>query len=86
MAQPPIIISNGGMASALTEGLVPKNNPNGDPADVIMANVRKLNQKAREDASDRPVAGMLKAGKDAKVLWRLANEKDRYKNDEDREL
>ena len=75
--EPPIIISNGGVAEALADGLIAKDG--NEPAyEIILDNVRKLNAKCGDDQkpewTDRPVAKSLGTGASAKIYWRLASE------------
>ncbi|MCH8011466.1 MAG: hypothetical protein IIA61_05900 [Candidatus Marinimicrobia bacterium] len=89
MARPPIIISNGGIASALTKGLkaAPGENPDGkDPAviKIIMANLAELNNRitgANPNNEPIPKARTLRGGgtpaskNEAKIYWRLENDR-----------
>lgn len=79
MARAPIIISNGGIASALTVGLIPATRgikptkkEEADTVKIIMKNLRALNAKKTGEHS--PVARSLK-GNGPKIYWRLKGEK-----------
>ena len=76
MAQPPIIISNQGLFEQLARGCTGKD----DIRDVITQmklNLGILNEKARNDAPDRPILRRIESSskkQDARYLWCLANE------------
>lgn len=83
MARPAIIISNGGVASALTKGLIPATRgikptkkEEADTVKIIMKNLKALN--ARKDKNNPPVARSLKGlsrNNDPKIYWRLKKDK-----------
>ena len=78
--EPPVIISNGGVAEELAKDLAPA-----DPRDrrlayqIIMDNIRELNKRC-QDTTDplRPVGRKInpakKPARSTRVYWRLANE------------
>ena len=72
MARPPIVISNGGVAGALTQNLVPAaDQGTASAVDIIMANVVALNQQTGRTA---PVAKTLSGSNkksDPRIYWRL---------------
>jgi len=76
--KPPIIISNGGMASELTKGLVAEE-AGKRPDQIIMENVRNLNLRvtgANPDNEPLPVAvSLAEESGQARILWRLSTEK-----------
>jgi len=76
MARPPIIISNGGIAEELANGLVPGPGENEKQAwKIIMRNVKDLNKRAKDEDQPFPVAKSLSDEPDkAKIIWRLSNE------------
>ena len=78
MATPPIIISNGGVAEELAVGLKPTDpNEKREAWKIILDNVDRLNQKATNNAADRPVARRLRQpdpARSPRIYWRLANE------------
>ena len=81
MHKPPIIISNGGMASALTKGLVPADGQ-GTADQIIMANVKELNERVTSGNPGNeplPVAmSLAQQSSPARILWRLSNEEENH--------
>ena len=85
MARPPVVISNGGVASALTKGLIPATRgikPTKKEQEatvkVIMKNLKALN--ARKSNNNPPVAKSLKgSSKEPKIYWRLKKDKKHRK-------
>ena len=83
MARPPIAISNGGIAGALTEGLVPAPDKNRispeertRAGEIILANVENLN--ARKPGQNPPVAKSLSGSNrknDPRIYWRREDDK-----------
>lgn len=69
--RPPIIISNGGILEALLDGITEKS-----IGGIIKENIETLNEKAKGNKKDRPIARMIesKHKQDPKILWCLANE------------
>ncbi len=82
--RPPIILSNGGVLGALANkcaGL----NTEADVMKQMKQNLSDLNQKAKNDESDRPIVREIESSnkkEDPRLLWCLANEsiKDLKKN------
>ncbi|MEE9189160.1 MAG: hypothetical protein V3U16_00125 [Candidatus Neomarinimicrobiota bacterium] len=76
MARPPIIISNGGLYTALVKGCA--NAPDDDEVIKRMkVNIHNLNKAARDDEDDRPIIRMIVSSskkEDPKMLWCLASE------------
>lgn len=80
--RPPIIISNGGMASALTKNLVPAPGQTKAADKIIMDNVAELNAAVNDESypsNTRPVARRLRKDRSrdttpAKIYWRLESE------------
>ena len=81
MARPPIVISNGGMASALTQGLKPEDPNDSRSADqIILENVETMN--ARGPGSDPPVAKTLSGrnrDNNPRIYWRFEMEESYQK-------
>lgn len=78
MARPPIVISNGGMASALTENLVPEKAGGPTKEEIILENVSKMNSPgAGNNGLGSPVAKTLSGrnrDNDPRIYWRFENE------------
>ena len=78
MAKPPIIISNGGIASELTKGLVAEDGEKRPVVQIIMDNVRDLNSRvtgANPKNEPLPVAmSLADHSGPARIYWRLSNE------------
>ena len=82
MARAPIVVSNGGIASALTVGLIPATRgikptkmEEADTVKIIMKNLKALNAKSTGKYS--PVARSLNPsspGNGPKIYWRLRGE------------
>lgn len=80
-----IIISNGGVASALTKGLIPATRgikptkkEEAATVQVIMKNLKVLNAKTRGGGKGSPVARSLNPsspGNGPKIYWRLKGDK-----------
>lgn len=82
MARPPIVISNGGMAEALADGLKPEDtNDTRKPYEIILENVNKMNiPGAGNNGLGSPVAKTLSGrnrDNDPRIYWRFENE-DEY--------
>ena len=83
MARPPIVISNGGMASALTEGLEPNAENKGknlSREDIILDNVIKMNSPgAGNNELGPPVAKTLSGSNklnEPRIYWRFEDENE----------
>ena len=79
MARPPIVISNGGIADALAEGLIPGDDKSAQTpsaaALIILANVNGLNGRGPTD--NPPVAKSLSGSNkksEPRIYWRLEDE------------
>ncbi len=76
MARPPIIISNGGLYSALAKDCKNKNTDD-EVIDQMKKNIHKLNKAARNDLPNRPIIRGIESDskkQDPKMLWCLASE------------
>ena len=75
MARPPIIISNGGVAEVLAQGI---NDPQAEAK--IIANVKELNKRSKETHTkfnQRPIVREILSNvkkEDPTILWCLADE------------
>ncbi len=81
--EPPIIISNGGVAEALAEGLIAKKGDKREPYKIILDNVAALNKRCNtrnKDYGVRPVGRSLRKGAGARIYWRLAREVSKLKH------
>ncbi len=75
MARPPIVISNGGMASYLTTDLVPKEGDSRNAVEIILENVATMNE--RGSGSDPPVAKTLSGrnrDNNPRIYWRFEDD------------
>ncbi len=81
MARAPIVISNGGMASALTNGLEANaENKDKSPEEIILANVVSMNNRGPND--DPPVAKTLSGrnrDNNPRIYWRFEMEESYQK-------
>ncbi|MCH8069955.1 MAG: hypothetical protein IID16_11920 [Candidatus Marinimicrobia bacterium] len=84
MARPPIIISNGGIASELTRNLRPAADEKRTAIQIIVDNVTELNARitsANPNKEPIPTARTLRGGgtpaskNEAKIYWRLENDR-----------
>lgn len=80
MARPPIIISNGGIASELIKNLRPAANEKRTALQIIVDNVTELNARingSNPKNNPRPLARRLRGfdrNNDPRIYWRLENE------------
>ncbi len=77
MARPPIVISNGGIAEALTIDLVPKTGDSRSVEKIIMDNVANLNLRQPGSQPPAPVAKSLSGSNknsEPRIYWRLEGE------------
>ena len=80
MARPPIIISNGGIASELTRNLRPAADEKRTAIQIIVDNVTELNARitgTNPNNKPRPLARRLRGfgrNNDSRIYWRLENE------------
>ncbi len=80
MAKPPIIISNGGMASELARGLVPGPGENRKAEKIILENVKELNERVTgNNPGNKPLPVAMSLAEQsgaARIYWRLSDEKE----------
>jgi hypothetical protein len=77
MAKPPIIIANGRIAEELTKGLKPAAGEKGEPWEIILRNVDRINKRVKTKGSGpQPVAMSLDYPAVARIYWRLEDENE----------
>lgn len=86
MARPPIIISNGGVASELVKGLQPVPGKTQTAEEIILENVAELNRRCTDPNhphfDNPPLARSLRGGRNKpgknqeKIYWRLLEENE----------
>lgn len=84
MTRPPIIISNGGVASELAKDLTSKIEGM-EAYQVIKRNVDAMNERVEKDdfSQPHPVAKSLGSKGKARIIWRMSDEETKYKDEVD---